>query len=227
MRFGDFIWLALFAAISYLLINPEIRETVMRAAVAERYSTGFVAFSLTGALGEALIVRFSQKKYPSFLTSGLAAIRWGLYGLVAALGFWLINGGVVMTQATGILPGGGYNFSASRIQVFFGSFFFTEPFFTSVFVNLCLLFPFMFIHYMGRAAAHIIVDERRFPKLSLIVAKVDWAGFFKTEILYMPLFRIPMMTIIFMLPQELWLPLGAWTSIILIGVGAFGRPKTT
>jgi hypothetical protein len=112
------------------------------------------------------------------------------------------------------LPGGGYGFSPSPLTSFLTSFFFTGPFFTSLMLNVGPLF---FLAALRRLAVSLFraAAERRGLGLT---RRPDWAGFIREEVAVKPLFRLPLLTIVFMLPPDLWLVLAAWLGALLTGL---------
>jgi hypothetical protein len=199
---GDLLCIPLFLAAGAALAWPASRDALRLMTESHRGLAGFLAFGLCGPLGEALAGRFRRKRYPG--PGALAALvpGWGLTGLALAKLFWILNGGVVLAQASGLLPGGGYGFSLSPLTSFLTSFFFTGPFFTSLLLNAG---PLLFLAALRRLA----VSPLRRP---------DWAGFIREEAVVRPLFRLPLLTIVFMLPPDLWLFLAAWLGALFTGL---------
>jgi hypothetical protein len=216
---GDWLCILLFLAVGAALAWPASRDALRLLSESHRSWAGFLAFGLCGPLGEALAGRFRWKRYPG--PGALAALvpGWGLTGLALAKLFWIQNGGVSLAQASGLLPGGGYGVSPSPLTSFLTSFFFTGPFFTSLMLNAGPLF---FLAALRRLAVSALRVSRR----------PDWAGFIREEAVVKPLLRLPLLTIVFMLPPDLWLLLAAWLGALLTGLlglagagGGEGRSK--
>ena len=218
MKRADLIWPVLFAAVSFAFFGPLSFDRTLLLAADHRYQAGFLFFSILGVLGEALAARFSRRRWPGIAELAAAFFLWGLFGLAAALVFWVFNGGVIMAQTIGLLPGGGYSASQYAVKAFLGSFFFTGPFFTSIFVNLGFIHCFWALRRLFFSALTLWSFKGRCPDLNQAVAAVDWAAFIRQELLAIPLFRVPMMTVVFMLPQELWLLSAAWLGAVLTGL---------
>jgi hypothetical protein len=221
----DLIWPLLFAAVSFTLFGPLTFALTLDLVDSHRYRAGFLFFSVLGALGEALAARFSRGQWPGPSELTAAGLLWGLFGLAAALVFWIFNGGVVMAQTVGLLPGGGYSGSRHLLTASLGSFFFTGPFFTSLFVNLGFVSCFLTLRRLLFSALALRSFKSRWPGLNQTVRAVDWAAFVRRDFLAIPLFRVPMMTVVFMLPQDLWLPAAAWLGAVLTGL--FGLVERT
>ncbi len=226
VRRGDLVWLVMFLAASAALAWPVSEDWLWRMAGRHRYLTGFLAFGLLGPLGEALAERFRRRQYPRPGALAVSALGWGVTGLALALLFWVANGGVVLAQASGLLPGGGYGFSPNPLRAFLTSFFFTGPFFTSLILNAGPLF---FLAVLRRLAetARQLAAEGTWPGPGRICGRADWAGFIREEALIQPLFRLPLLTVVFMLPPELWLVLAAWLGAILTGLLGLAAPRGT
>lgn len=227
MKWGDLIWLACFAAVGLVLILPGPESMLYELAARHRYLAGFLSFALMGALAEAIGARFSGRDYPG--ASGLAglSLMWGLHGLVLALVFWLINGGVMITQAVGILPGGGYGSSASPIKVTLTSFFVTGPFFTSLFLNLGFIPVLLALQRL--AQAYFLADrpDGRRPSLARASEAADWADFIRSELPSSILFRLPFLTLVFMMPSNLWLVMASLGQVVVAVLSALSRRAST
>jgi len=215
LKRGDLIWLIFFAAAGLVLASPGTLDSLGALSLVHRYRVGFLAFAAMGTLGQALAARFAHGRYPAPMILAVSAVMWGLYGMALALLIWLVNGGVIMLQTAGFLPGGGLSMSGNPLAGILGSMYFTEPFFTSVFLNLGVVHPLLAVMRLGRKAAEMRQAEGRCPGLDRTARAVDWAVFIRREVHAVPLFRIPALTIVFMLPQELWLPAAALATAIL------------
>jgi hypothetical protein len=221
---GDWLWALIFTAASLSLAWPGGSDQLMALAGAHRYGVGFLAFALLGPLGDTLAGRLSGQDYPRLAALLTSALMWGLLGLAAALLFWVINGGVVMAQTVGWLPGGGFVFSGHPLKKMLTSFFFTEPFFSSLLVNL--IWPeFMAALRLGESCVNLRLAGGRWPGLARSLEAVDWAAFLRVEVATRTLVRVPLLTAVFMLPQDLWLALAAWLGAALTGLSALAtRP---
>lgn len=167
-----------------------------------------------GSLGESIASRFNCGYYPCFAALGAAALSWGGFGLALSLLIWLFNGGVVMLQATGLLPGGGLGGSSNAVMAVLTSYFFLQPFFTSLFLNLGGIHPLLAAQLIRRQAMVIFLTERKRPGLDRVVSEVDWADFIRREISAIPILRVPAFTVVLMLPQDLWLVASAFLMVI-------------
>ena len=224
----DLICLLMLVALGWVLATIGEQDWFWNMAGEHRYLVGGLAFSVLGTLGEALAQRLNIGKYPSILSLASKFIMWGFHGIVLSLGFWLANGGVVMAQVLGFLPGGGFGSGGggSSIAIFLGSFgsvFFSQPFFSSIFLNLGLILSLLAIQRLGE-----IFLVNIFSKFSLnlnqVVKEFDLADFIRREMVVMPLFRIPLVTLVFMQSQEMWIILAATLNLgLLMLMGFSGR----
>lgn len=223
MKGGDLIWLACFAAAALILIAPGPGDLIFRLADDHRYLVGFWSFALMGALAEAIGARFSGRDYPEGRELAGLALMWGLHGLALALLFWLVNGGVILTQAVGILPGGGYGSSSSPIKATLTSFFITGPFFTSLFLNLGFIPVLLATQRLVRAYFRVDWAEGRRPSLTRVSDEADWTDFIRSELPSSILFRTPFLTLVFMLPSSLWLVLASLGLVVVAVLTALSR----
>lgn len=204
MKTGDLIFPAILALIPALVVSggDMILEDLVRE---HRHWAGFLLFALLAPAGEALACRLGRQPYPRPALSLASALLWGLYGLLASVLYWVFNGGVFLAQAVDILPGGGYAQGPNLFKSFFGSFFFAGPFFTSLLVCLTLNPVFLAGHKLLLAALGFKLERGRWPSLGLASWKAQWAVFIKYQLVGTPLTRVPLMTLVFMLPQGWWL----------------------
>ncbi len=177
--------------------------------------TGALAFAFLGPLKEALSFRLAGQEYPGPGYLAASSLLWAGQGLIMAVAFWVVNGGVVLTQAAGILPGGGFGDFSSPIKSFFTSFIFAGPFFTSLFVSLGVAHPLLAAHRLIMSAVGLYLRNHRRPSLEEALSAAGWADFLRGEILRIALFRIPILTFVFMLPPGLWLVGAAWSEVLL------------
>ena len=225
MKKTDFLYLAVFLAATVVLAWPETARNLEWLTYNQRYRLGFLAFAFFGPLGEIAAARLGGAPRPRPGLLAAQALMWGLYGLAAALFFWLFNGAVVLAQGTGLLPGGVWRFGGHFLAAFFSGSFFTEPFFTSLLVCCCFTLPFLAVHRLMGASLDLFRAEGRRPDLRRASEAADWPGFIRTEVVLLPLFRVPGLTFVFMLPPGLWLFSAAWLGVILGGLGGL-RKKT-
>lgn len=217
MRQGDLIWLACFAAAGLMLVLPGPGSFLYQLSADHRYLSGFLYFALMGALAEAIGARFSGRDYPGARSLAGLAFMWGLHGLVLALVFWLVNGGVIMTQTVGMLPGGGYGSSSRPIKAILTSFFITGPFFTSFFLNLSFIPVLLAVQRLARAYFLVAGQDGRRPPLARVSEAADWPDFIRSELPCSLLFRTPFLILVFMLPSDLWL-LMASLGLVVVAV---------
>ncbi|MCL2029259.1 MAG: hypothetical protein FWG97_02440 [Deltaproteobacteria bacterium] len=214
MKKIDLTALAIFAAATFLLVWPESAGPMEWLTRHQRYRLGFLVFAILGPLGEAAAARLGGRPWPRPALLAASSLMWGLYGLGAALIFWLFSGGVALAQGAGLLPGGSLRLGTHFLKAFFGSSFFTEPFFTSLLVSFCFTAPFLAARRLGGAALSLWAEGQR-PDLRLASEAADWPAFIRSEAVALPLFRVPCQTFIFMLPPSLWLPATAWLFVLL------------
>ena len=223
MRKTDFLALAVFLGATVILLWPETARHLEWLTYNQRYRLGFLAFAFFGPLGEIAAARLGGTLLPRPALLAAQALMWGFYGLAAALLFWLFNGAVALAQGTGLLPGGVWRLGGHFLKSFFSGSFFTEPFFTSLLVGCCLTFPFLAARRLAGAA--LDTWEGRRPGLHRASEAADWPDFIRTEAVILPLFRVPGLTFVFMLPPGLWLVTAAWLGVILGGISGL-RKKT-
>lgn len=178
-----------------------------------------------GPAGEALGRRLSGRSYPPPAHLALSAILWAGHGLAASLLYWVLNMGVALSQGAGFLPGGGYGAGPGLIRAFFSSFFFTGPLFTSILVCLSLTPILTALSRLALAALDFKLNRGRWPSLALASWKADWPEFIHYNLTSGPLVRIPLMTVVFMLPQGLWLLAAAWCLALAGALEVLGAKK--
>lgn len=221
MRRGDLIWITVFTAAGLLLILQGPRDLLPALASEHRYLVGFAAFALMGALAEAIKERFRGRDYPDLKELAVRAGMWGLHGLAAALVFWLINGGVIMTQAVGLLPGGGYGRSSNPLITALTSFFITGPFFTSLFLNLSFVPVLLALQRLGQTGLRLYLREGRRPYLAHVSEEADWPGFIRSELPASFVIRTLFLTLVFMLPTDLWLIMASLGLVVFAVLSGF------
>lgn len=209
MKIGDFICLAVLASLPAAIFGGALQDLRLLAS-AHPQAVGFGAFAVWGAIGETWGYRLSGRGYPQLSRVFISALLWGLHGLLASVLYWVINSGVFISQGMNILPGGGYVANAGSFKAFFGSFFFTGPFFTSLLVCLTMSPVILALQRLVIASFDFRLDKGRWPSLALASWKADWPRFIHYQLTGVPLIRVPMMTVVFMLPPNLWLFTAAW-----------------
>lgn len=228
MKRGDLIFLACFAAAGLALAWPDSRDQLRELSMTGRYRFGFLSFAVMGTVGQSLAARFSDGRYPAPSALAASVLMWGLYGTAMALLIWLVNGGVVMLQTTGLLPGGGLSYHSNIFVAIASSMYFTQPLFTSVFLNFGAVHPLTAVLRLSLTAAEMRRAEGRCPGLARAASAVDWADFIRREIHAIPMFRIPALTVVFMLPQDMWLMTAALaTGLLTVLEGLVLKPQTT
>jgi len=225
MKKTDFAFLAVFLAATLIMVWPETARHLEGLTHNQRYRLGFLTFALLGPVGDLAAARLSGVLCPRPALLAAQALMWGLYGLSAALFFWLFNGAVALAQGTGLLPGGAWRFGGSFLTAFFSGSFFTEPFFTSLLVCCCFTLPFLAVRRLVGAALNILGAEGRWPDLRRASEAADWPDFIRSEAVILPLFRAPGLTFVFMLPSGLWLFTAAWFGVLLGGLIGLNRRK--
>jgi hypothetical protein len=225
MKKTDLIPLAVFSAATFIMLWPETARHMEWLTYNHRYLLGFMSFALLGPLGETAAARLGGADSPRPILLSFQALFWGLYGLGASLFFWLFSGAVAMAQGTGLLPGGTLRLDGHLLKNFFSGVFFTEPFFTSLLVCCCFMPPFLAARRLAWAALNIFLAEGRRPTLVRVSEAADWPDFFRSEAVALPLFRVPCLTFVFMLPPSLWLFTTAWIGVLLGGLIGLTRRK--
>lgn len=225
MKLGDLIWLAAFAASALTLILPGPGNLLYQLAGDHRYLVGLFSFALMGALAEAIAARFRGLDYPGGRELAALALLWGLHGLALAFLFWLVEGGVMVTQTVGLLPGGGYGSAASPLKAILTSFFTTRPFFTSLFLNLGFIPVLLAVQRLVRAYFQLSWADGRRPSLAGASEAAGWTDFIRSELPSSILFRLPYLTLVFMLPPNLWLVLASLGLVVVAVLAALSRRK--
>lgn len=201
-------------------------DTLESLSLSHPGSVACLAFGLLGPTGETLGRRLSGRDYPPPAHLAASALVWALHGLAASLLYWVLNSGVVLAQGVGFLPGGGYGSGPGLLRAFFSSFFFTGPLFTSILVCLGLTPVLTALQRLALAALDFKLDRGRWPGLALASWKADWPAFIQYNLTSGPLVRIPLMTIVFMLPQGLWLLTAAWCLALAGALEGWGNKKS-
>lgn len=225
MKLGDLVCLILLAVIPAVWASGWEVE-LGPAGLNQRQLMGFLAFALMGPAGEAFRARLAGRAYPRPVPALASALLWGLHGLAASLLYWVFNGGVIMAQTAGFLPGGGFGAGPGVFRAFFGSFFFTGPLFTAILVSLILNPVLTALQRLALAWLGLWLDTGRRPGLAPASWKADWPGFIRYQLVCGPLIRLPLLTAVFMLPQNMWLPAAAWSGALVTALeGLGGGPK--
>ena len=225
MKLIDLAALAIFLAATFILVWPEASGSMEWLTHNQRYRLGALVFALLGPLGEVAAIRLGGGPPPRPILLAASVLMWGLYGLGAALFFWLFNGAVALAQGVGLLPGGVWHFSGGLLRSFFSGPFFTEPFFTSLLVCCCFTHPFLAFRRLSGTAWRLYWAEGRRPDLRRVSEAADWAGFIRSEALVLPLFRVPGLTFVFMLPPSLWLMAAAWFGVLWAALFGLSQRK--
>lgn len=224
MKIGDFICPAVMAALPAAVFFGDLQD--LRALAAHPQAVGFGAFAILGGSAEAWGLRLSGRGYPQPGRLILSGLLWGLHGLLASILYLVINAGVFLSQGLDILPGGGYVSNANPFKAILGSFFFTGPFFTSLIICLALSPTILALQRLILAFWDFKSDEGRWPPLGLASLKADWPAFIHYQLTGGLFIRAPLMTVVFMLPTNLWLPAAAWAwGLVAVLEGLSGRKE--
>lgn len=218
------LWPVAFIFISLPLIHAPSNRLLELATAGHPYLAGGFIFLVCGLLGETLKAR-TAKGLISPAGLFLLSFMWWLSGALSALLFPLINLGVNWSQALGLIPGGGYNLSGHPLSAMLSSFFFTTPFFTSLILNF-LAIPLCVARRVILAAAAFTPHyfwPRAEASLNRAVKVINWAAFIKSEAWHSIIIRIPLMTLVIMMPEKYWLYLSGWLLIILIMIEDIGK----
>ncbi len=211
------IWPLAFALISLPLFHGPSNRLLELAMENHQHLTGGFVFLAGGLLGETLKARTAKREISPAGLFWLAGLWW-LCGAAAALMFPLINLGVNWSQALGLLPGGGFSSAARPLLAMIGSFFFTGPLFTSLGLNFLAL-PLWTVRRVILSAASF-KPQYFWPQaetsLNLAVKTVNWSAFVKSEAWRVVLIKVPLLTLVVMMPEKYWLYLSGWLLIVLI-----------
>ena len=225
MKIGDFICPAVLAALPAMVFWGGLQD-LRTLAAAHPQAVGFGIFAVLGGAAEAWGLRLAGRGYPGPARLIMSALLWGLHGLLASVLYWVINAGVFLSQGLDILPGGGYVTNANPFKAFFSSFFFTGPFFTSLIVCLTLNPVLLALQRLVLTFWDFRSDKGRWPSLGLASWKADWPAFIHYQLTGVLLIRVPLMTVVFMLPANLWLVTAAWAwALITVLEGLSGRKE--
>jgi hypothetical protein len=220
IRKGDFLWLAVIAAVVLLYTLPATAPALAGLTSRHAYLMGFAKFALLATMGELLVLRLAKGAWakPSGLLARAAV--WGVVGLLIVLMFTLFNAGVQGAGEKGLLPLGSGRLRALLVA-----------FWTSVLMNLTFGPVFMAAHRVSDAwiEARFGDAARKGERLDFmaIVASVDWRRFLGFVVgRTIPLFWIPAHTLCFLLPGEYRVLAAALLSIALGVILSWGRrPK--
>lgn len=217
------LWPLAFAILSLPLFHAPSNRLLELAVENRAILTGGCLFMMGGLLGETLKARLSGGHISP---AGLFAVTflWWLCGAFAAIVFPLINMGVTWSQTLGLLPGGGFGSAPNPLVAIVASFFFATPFFTSVLLNFMAAPLWMLRRVILSAASH--TPPYFWPgadaTLNRAVKSVNWSVFAKSEAWQIPCLRIPLLTLVIMMPEKYWLYLSAWLIIVVIMIGNLG-----
>lgn len=163
------------------------------------YIGGFIQFLIFATSGEILSTRILYGNWDVNKCTAYKAATWGISGIFVAAAFFIVSGGVELAMREGMLP-------------FYGNHL-AQAFFTSSSVNL-------FFGSVHSAAIRIFsnyFEEKclRNKKLTAYeaVTFVEWGEFVEfTFFRTLPLFWIPVNTLVFLLPANLQISFAAMLS---------------
>lgn len=213
MKKGDFVWLAVFAAIVAFLVLPGTHALFNAMTKAQPYLMGFVKFAILATMGELMASRIVTGDYKVPYGVVYRAVIWGVLGMVIVLIFGIFGGGVAAAQKSGILPGDGNAFLFA--------------FFTSTTMNLTFAPTMMAFHRFTDTYLDLVGEGVKPVTTKAVVSRIDWNGFV-SFVLYktVPLFWIPAHTITFMLPPEYRVLVAAMLSVALGAILGFAKKKS-
>lgn len=220
MKKGDFIWLAVLAAVVFVLVSPFTHDGFVYATKTHPYLMGFIKVSILATMGEILAVRITAGKYKRLNGMLYKFIVWGFLGMCFVLVFDIFAAGVNNSMNAGLLPSLPKDSPAAGIL---------GAFFTSTFTNLIFAPTFMMLHRI--TDTYIDLGEGKIGgilkvKLGDVIKTIDWYGFINFVVLKtIPIFWIPAHTITFMLASEYRVLMAAFLSIALGGILAFAKRK--
>ncbi len=213
MRRGDLLWGASLAAVIALFVLPSTATFLLDFNAHHAYVMGFVKFALLATMGELLVIRLEEGDWrrPAWLWA--KSLVWGMVGVFVVLMFSLFNTGVQGAGAKGLLPIGGEGWPRSLLVAFW----------TSFIMNLTFGPVFMAAHRISDAW---IEDRSKGGRRAFgdVVAAVDWKRFLGFVVgKTIPLFWIPVHTLVFLLPSEYRILAAALLSIALGVILTWGK----
>jgi len=163
------------------------------------YIGGFIQFLIFATSGEILSTRILYGKWEVNKCTAYKAFIWGISGIFVAAAFFIVSNGVEIAMKEGMLP-----FYGNRLA---------QAFFTSSSVNL-------FFGSVHSAAIRIFgnyFEEKYLHNKRLTVyeavTSVEWGEFVEfTFFRTLPLFWIPINTLVFLLPPNLQVSFAAMLS---------------
>lgn len=218
MNRGDFLWLAVLAAISSVLLLPAPHQVFVALTKQHPYLMGFIKFAVLATMGELLAIRIvtGSWRWPPGVT--YRAVVWGLFGVVIVLMFDVFSGGINAAISKGMLWVGD-----GSVRLFM------TAFWISAIMNLAFAPTFMTAHRITDAYIDMHCGEGLKPseiRLSVITAKIDWQGLVSFVVLRtIPLFWIPAHTLTFLLPPEYRILVAAYLSIALGAILAYAKRR--
>ena len=207
---GDIIWLAILAIIAAFLINPSTDAIFIALTTAHPYLMGFIKFFILASMGDWLGIRIVTGNWLKPKGAIYRAIVWGIIGMGITLSFTIFNAGVIAAQKNGLLPGNGY-------QV-------VIAFFTSLIMNLTFGVTLMGVHRFTDTYIDLLFNNSAKPTVDEVIKNMNLENLIKfVYAKTLPLFWVPMHTIVFLLPPVYRVLAAAALGIALGGILSFAK----
>lgn len=189
LKKGDLIWSAILIFIISFLVLSNFRELFKEMTRAYPYIMGFIKFAILATMGELLVLRLVNGRWKIVNGIFYKVIIWGFLGIGITLIFELFNSGVAVAEKKGMLPGNADGF--------------TLAFLTSLLMNITFAPTMMAFHRITNTYIDLIYQKKNDQlNIRYVVNSIDWGEFVSFVVLKtIPLFWIPVHTIVFLLPN--------------------------
>ncbi len=212
MKKKDALWLLCVCAFLALLVAPLTAPYYRAINASLPYVAGFVKFAVLATLGDLLSVRILRRGWTKISGIGWRALVYGFIGMLITLVMGLFSGGVTAAQGAGLLPFAGSSFATA--------------FFTSAAMNLFFGPTFMGFHRVSDTFIDLCYSLSRRPTASEVISAIDWHGFLTFVVAKtIPIFWIPVHTLVFLLPGEYRVLAAAVLSILMGAILSFAKSK--
>lgn len=217
MKLGDFVWLAVVAAVTSLLFVPDFQQRFAFFTEQHAYLMGFAKFALLATLGELAAVRIANNAWTKPAALLARMVIWGVTGMVIVLIFELFQHGVSGAAEKGFLWTG--DGAAKSVWV---------AFYIAVTMNLTFAPVFMVVHRILDLYLELVPGSTRsWPRVSWadLLSRVSWQTHIPFIAKTVLLFWIPAHTVTFLLPSEYRVIVAAYLSIALGALLAYGKKR--
>jgi hypothetical protein len=211
---GDFLWLAVLAAVTAFFIIPATNKVFVSLTAAHPYGMGFLKFAILATMGELLARRMGSGKWHRPAGLVWRILIWGLIGVAITFMFSFFSLGAAAMIEKGLLPAGS-GWLKKLLQAFY----------TSAIMNLTFGPVFMAAHRISDTYLDLHAQGNK-PGMKAVLAAIDWLGFLDFVVgKTIPLWWIPAHTVTFLLPGEYRVLVAAYLSIVLGVILIYARRK--